>query len=194
MSRIGRMPIPLPSGLEVTIAEQNITVKGAKGTLSRAIPEPITVRQEEGTLYIERPSDLKAHKALHGLTRTLVANMVKGVSEGFTRQMSLHGIGYRAQLQTDRVVFNLGFAHDVIVVPPPGVSVAVETVSPNVDNQHCTARLTVSGISKEQVGQVAAKIRALKKPEPYKGKGFRYAGEVIRRKAGKAAKAGKGKK
>lgn len=194
MSRIGRKPIPLPSGVQVAIAEGIITVTGPKGALKRAIPEPITVRQEESTLFVERPTDLKPHKALHGLTRTLVANMVDGVSQGFARQMSLHGIGYRAQLQGDRVVLNLGFAHDVIVIPPPGISVAVETVSPNVDNQHCTARLTISGISKEMVGQVTAKIRALKKPEPYKGKGFRYAGEMIRRKAGKAAKAGKGKK
>jgi large subunit ribosomal protein L6 len=194
MSRIGRKPIPLPSGVQVAIAEGTIMVTGPKGTLKRAIPEPIMVRQEDSILYVERPSELKAHKALHGLTRSLVANMVDGVTTGFARQMSLHGIGYRAQLQGDRVVLNLGFAHDVIVIPPPGISVAVETVSPNVDNQHCTARLTVSGISKEMVGQVIAKIRALKKPEPYKGKGFRYAGETIRRKAGKAAKAGKGKK
>jgi large subunit ribosomal protein L6 len=188
------MPIPLPSGVDVTIAEGTIAVQGPKGALTRAIPAPITVRQEEATLLVERPSDVKAHKALHGLTRTLVANMVTGVTEGFARKMSLHGIGYRAQLQGDRLVLNLGFAHDVIVIPPPGVSVTVETVSPNVDNQQCTARLTVAGISKEAVGQVAAKIRALKKPEPYKAKGFRYLGEVIRRKAGKAAKAGKGKK
>jgi large subunit ribosomal protein L6 len=194
MSRIGRKPIPLPSGVTVAIADGIVTVQGPKGRLQRSIPEPITVRQEENALLVERPSDLKPHKALHGLTRSLVANMVDGVTSGFTRQMSLHGIGYRAQLQGDRVVLNLGFAHDVIVIPPPGVTVAVETVSPNVDNQHCTARLTVAGISKEMVGQVAAKIRALKKPEPYKGKGFRYAGEVVRRKAGKAAKAGKGKK
>lgn len=134
------------------------------------------------------------HKALHGLTRSLVANMVTGVTEGFTRKMSLHGIGYRAQWQNDRLVLNLGFSHDVYVIPPPGIAITVETVSPNVDNQHCTARLTITGINKEFVGQVAAKIHALKEPEPYKGKGFRYAGEVVRRKAGKAAKAGKGKK
>ncbi|HOF87595.1 MAG TPA: 50S ribosomal protein L6 [Armatimonadota bacterium] len=194
MSRIGRKPIPLPNGVTVAIAEGIITVQGPKGTLSRAIPAPITVRRDAEVLYVERPDDVKAHKALHGLTRSLVANMVDGVATGFTRQMSLHGIGYRAQLQGDRVVLNLGFSHDVIVIPPSGITIAVETVSPNVDNQHCTARLTVSGISKEKVGQVAAKIRALKKPEPYKGKGLRFAGEVVRRKAGKAAKAGKGKK
>lgn len=190
MSRIGRMPIPVPSGVEVTLAERTVTVKGPKGTLSRALPEPITVRQEDGTLYVERPSDLKVHKALHGLSRTLVANMVEGVTNGFAKRLSLHGIGYRAQMQAERLVLNLGFSHEVVVVPPASIAIAVETSSPNVDNQQCTARLAISGISKELVGQVAAKIRALKQPEPYKGKGFRYQGEVIRRKAGKAAKAG----
>lgn len=194
MSRIGRMPIPLPSGVNVIQQDGRISVTGPKGSLSRVIPSPITVRQDEGTLFVERPTDLKPHKALHGLTRTLVANMVDGVTNGFTRKMSLHGIGYRAQWQSDRLVLNLGFSHDVFVIPPTGITITVESSSPNVDNQHCTARLTISGISKEIVGQVAAKIHALKEPEPYKGKGFRYEGEVIRRKAGKAAKAGKGKK
>lgn len=194
MSRIGRMPIPLPSGVSVTIADGTVTVNGPKGTLTRKLPEPITVREDNNTLYVERPSDIKAHKALHGLSRTLVANMVAGVSNGFSKVLFLHGIGYRAQLQPDRVTLNLGFSHDVYVIPPQGVSIAVETVSPNIDNQYRTARLTVTGINKEMVGQVAAKIRALKKPEPYKGKGFRYEGEMVRRKAGKAAKAGKGKK
>ena len=188
------MPIPLPSGVEVIQQESKISVKGPKGSLSRAIPQPISVREDERTLYVERPSDIKQHKALHGLTRTLVANMVEGVTNGFTRRIELHGIGYRAQLQNDRLVLNLGFSHDVFVIPPPGIAIAVENVSPNVDNQHTTARLTITGINKEVVGQVAAKIRALKEPEPYKGKGFRYFGEVVRRKAGKAAKAAKGKK
>jgi len=188
------MPIPLPSGVTVTQADGKITVTGPKGTLTRSITEPITVREENNTLLVERPSDIKLHKALHGLTRSLVANMVDGVTTGFNRVLQLHGIGYRAQLQPDRLVLNLGFSHDVYVVPPTGVTIGVETSSPNVDNQHRTARLTISGIDKEIVGQVAAKIRALKKPEPYKGKGFRYEGEAIRRKAGKAAKAGKGKK
>ena len=188
------MPIPLPSGVQVTQLDGMITVTGPKGTLARALPEPITMREENGVLLVERPSDIKMHKALHGLSRTLLANMVDGVTKGFTRVLRLHGIGYRAQLQPDRVVLNLGFSHDVYVIPPAGVTIAVETFSPNVDNQHCTARLTIAGINKEMVGQVAAKIRALKKPEPYKGKGLRYEGEVVRRKAGKAAKAGKGKK
>jgi len=194
MSRIGRMPIPLTSGVAITQADGNITVSGPKGTLARMVPAPITVRQDGNTLYVERPSDIKQHKALHGLTRSLVANMVDGVTNGFSRVLRLHGIGYRAQLQPDRLVLNLGFSHDIYVIPPQGVSFTVETLSPNVDNLYCTARLTVTGIDKEMVGQVAAKIRALRKPEPYKGKGIRYEGEVVRRKAGKAAKAGKGKK
>lgn len=194
MSRIGRMPIPLPSGVTVTIADSMVTVQGPKGTLTRRIPEPITVREENNTLYVERPSDIKMHKALHGLSRTLVANMIDGVATGFSKVLFLHGIGYRAQLQPDRVTLNLGYSHEVYVIPPTGINIAVETVSPNADNQYRTARLTISGINKEIVGQVAAKVRALKKPEPYKGKGFRYEGETVRRKAGKAAKAGKGKK
>jgi large subunit ribosomal protein L6 len=194
MSRIGRMPIPVPGGVDVTQVNGLITVTGPKGTLSRTIPEPITLRQEDGTLYVERPSDIKQHKALHGLSRTLVNNMVVGVTQGFTRVLTLHGIGYRALWQVDKLTLNLGFSHDVTVIPPTGVTIAVEASTPNVDNQHRTSRLTIAGINKEMVGQVAAKIRALKKPEPYKGKGFRFEGEVVRRKAGKAAKAGKGKK
>jgi large subunit ribosomal protein L6 len=194
MSRIGRMPIPLPDGVKVALTDNIITVVGAKGMLTRALPAVISVRQEGTTLFVERPSDEKLHKALHGLTRTLVANMVDGVTQGFRKVLNLHGIGYRAQFQGDRLVLNLGFSHDVFVLPPTGISIGVETSTPNVDNQHRTARLTITGIDKEVVGQVAAKIRALKKPEPYKGKGFRYEGETIRRKAGKAGKAGKGKK
>lgn len=194
MSRIGRMPIPLPSGVVVTQADGVITVTGPKGSLSRMIPSPITFREENSTLLVERPSDIKSHKALHGLTRSLIANMVSGVTTGFVRVLDLHGIGYRAQVQPDRLTLNIGFSHDIFVIPPPEINFSVETSSPNMDNQYRTARLTITGIDKELVGQVAAKIRALKKPEPYKGKGFRYQGEVIRRKAGKAAKAGKGKK
>jgi large subunit ribosomal protein L6 len=188
------MPIPLPGGVEITQIEGVFTVKGPKGSLKRVLPTPITVRQEDTTIFVERPSDIKAHKALHGLTRTLIANMIAGVTQGFTRVLDLHGIGYRAQVQPDRMVLNLGFSHDIYVIPPAGIAFTVETSSPNVDNQHRTARITITGIDKELVGQVAAKIRALKKPEPYKGKGLRYQGETVRRKAGKAAKAGKGKK
>ncbi len=194
MSRIGRLPIPLPSGVQVTINDREIVVNGPNGTLKRLLADPITVRQEAETLLVERPSDIKSHKALHGLTRTLVANMVIGVTTGYKRVLDLHGIGYRALLTPERLTLNLGFSHEIFVIPPAGITMGVETSSPNVDNMHRTARITISGIDKELVGQVAAKIRALKKPEPYKGKGLRYQGEVVRRKAGKAAKAGKGKK
>lgn len=194
MSRIGRLPIPLPSGVDVKIDENKITVNGAKGTLTRVIVDEISVRQEESTLIVERPNDEKRNKALHGLTRSLIANMVEGVTNGYTRVLDLHGIGYRAQVQPDRMTLNLGFSHDIYVIPPKGITFAVETSSPNVDNQYRTARITITGIDKELIGQVAAKIRALKKPEPYKAKGLRYFGEVVRRKAGKSAKAGKGKK
>lgn len=191
MSRIGRRPIPLPSGVTVAQADGLVTVAGPKGELARTLAAPITVREDSRVLYVERPTDLKPHKALHGLTRTLVANMVEGVTNGFSRVLRLHGIGYRAQMQGDRLVLNLGFSHDVTVVPPKGITIELQTFSPNVDNQYCTSQITVSGINKELVGQVAARVRALKKPEPYKGKGLRYFGEVVRRKAGKAAKAGK---
>lgn len=194
MSRIGRLPIPLPSGVDVKIDENKITVNGPKGSLSREIVGEISVRQEESTLFVERPNDEKRNKALHGLTRSLIANMVEGVTNGFTRVLDLHGIGYRAQVLPDRLTLNIGFSHDIYVMPPKGITFAVETSSPNVDNQYRTARITITGIDKELVGQVAAKIRALKKPEPYKAKGLRYFGEVVRRKAGKSAKAGKGKK
>ena len=194
MSRIGRMPITLPGGVSATQADGIIIVTGPLGVLQRPIPAPITVREESGTLHVERPDDIKMNKALHGLTRTLIYNMVIGVSEAYKITLSLHGIGYRATQQPDRVVLNLGLSHDVTVVPPTGVSITAETSAPNVDNQYMTARLIIAGINKEKVGQVAAKIRALKKPEPYKGKGFRYLGETILRKAGKAGKAGKGKK
>lgn len=194
MSRIGRLPIPLPSGVDVKIDENKITVKGPKGSLTRETVAEITVRQEESALIVERPNDEKRSKALHGLTRSLIANMVEGVNNGYTRILDLHGIGYRAQVQPDRMTLNLGFSHDIYVIPPKGITFAVETSSPNVDNQYRTARITITGIDKELVGQVAAKIRALKKPEPYKAKGLRYFGEVVRRKAGKSAKAGKGKK
>jgi len=194
MSRIGKLPIALPAGVTVTVTDGTVFVKGPKGELSRPMADCITVKQEENVLTVERASEIKLHKAMHGLTRTLIANMVDGVSKGFNKVLTLHGIGYRAQLQPERMVLNLGFSHDIYVIAPKGITFAVETSSPNVDNGHRTARITVSGIDKEMVGQVTAKIRALKKPEPYKGKGLRYEGEVVRRKAGKAAKAGKGKK
>jgi large subunit ribosomal protein L6 len=180
MSRIGRMPITIPAGVEVTLDGQHVLVKGPLGTLERDVHPEMTLVQEDGVLRVERPSDAPRHRALHGLTRSLVANMVTGVTSGFTKVLEISGVGYRAQLQGETLVLALGFSHPVEVAPPPGISFVVETPT----------RLTVSGPDRELVGQVAAAIRARRKPEPYKGKGIRYAGEQIRRKAGKAGKVG----
>lgn len=179
MSRIGRTPIPLPSGVEVTIEGRTVSVRGPKGALSRQLPGDITVRRQDGTLVVERPDDQRHNRALHGLTRTLVNNMVVGVTEGFAKELEIHGVGYRAMAQgPTRIELALGFSHPVFVDAPEGIT--FEVPQPN--------RIRVIGIDKEVVGQVAANIRKLRKPEPYKGKGIRYAGEVILRKAGKAAK------
>jgi large subunit ribosomal protein L6 len=179
MSRIGKQPIPVPSGVEVAISGSNIRVKGPKGELQLTAPEAITVAQEDGNLVVTRPSDERQHRALHGLTRTLVANMVTGVSEGYTRELEIVGVGYRAAAPApNRLEMALGFSHPVNVDAPEGITFA--TPAPT--------RIQVSGIDKQLVGQVAANIRKIRKPEPYKGKGIRYAGEVVRRKAGKAAK------
>jgi large subunit ribosomal protein L6 len=179
MSRIGRAPIPVPSGVEVTVADRHVTVKGPQGTLERDLPGLITVRQEDSTLLVERPNDERQNKALHGLTRSLVANMVTGVSAGFTKELEIVGVGYRATSQgPEKIEFALGFSHSVPVQAPPGITFDVPQPT----------RVIVRGIDKELVGQVAANIRKLRKPEPYKGKGVRYAGEVVLRKAGKAAK------
>jgi large subunit ribosomal protein L6 len=180
MSRIGRRPIPIPAGVEVTLDLPVITVTGPKGTLTRSLPPAITVEAVEGTLVVTRPSEAKGHKQLHGLTRTLVANMVDGVTTGYRKTLEIAGVGYRAQKVGDKLQLNLGYSHPVEIVPPPGISFEVET----------PVKLAVVGINKELVGQVAAKVRASRKPEPYKGKGVRYSGEVIRRKAGKAGKIG----
>jgi large subunit ribosomal protein L6 len=179
MSRIGKNPIAVPSGVSITIAAGTITVKGGKGTLSRSIPGAITVREDGSTLLVERPNDERANKALHGLTRTLVSNMVTGVSAGFVKELEIIGVGYRAVLQgPKKLELSLGFSHPVFVDAPEGIEFEVPAAT----------RLIVKGIDKEQVGQVAANIRKIRKPEPYKGKGVRYLGEVVRRKAGKAAK------
>jgi large subunit ribosomal protein L6 len=180
MSRIGRMPIPLPEGVEVTREGRLLRVKGPKGTLERQIHPEITVEQADGELRVSRPSDEPRHRALHGLTRTLVNNMVVGVTTGFSKSLEISGVGYRAQLQGEKLVLALGYSHPVEVTPPGGISFQVETPT----------RLSVSGADKELVGQTAAYIRARRKPEPYKGKGIRYAGEHIQRKAGKAGKVG----
>jgi large subunit ribosomal protein L6 len=179
MSRIGKAPITVPSGVDVTVSGRNITVKGPKGTLSRAIPGEIIVRQEDSTLLVERPDDERHNRALHGLTRSLVNNMVLGVTDGFRKQLDIVGVGYRAEAQGPNAIkLALGFSHPVNVTAPEGISFEVPTAT----------QVVVTGIDKEVVGQVAANIRSIRKPEPYKGKGVRYAGERVLRKAGKAGK------
>jgi large subunit ribosomal protein L6 len=179
MSRIGKTPITVPSGVDVAVADRTITVKGPKGTLSRDLPGVITVRQEDGNLLVERPDDERQNRAQHGLTRTLVANMVTGVTEGFTKELEIIGVGYRAAAQGPRnLELALGFSHPVRVDAPEGIE--FETPQPT--------RIVVRGIDKEKVGQVAADIRKIRKPEPYKGKGVRYLGEHVQRKAGKTGK------
>jgi large subunit ribosomal protein L6 len=183
MSRIGRLPIPVPSGVDVTIDGRQVTVKGPKGTLSRALHPDMTISREDGTLVVTRPTEQKTHKQLHGLTRTLVNNMVVGVTDGYRKGLEITGVGYRAALNGKKLQLNLGYSHQIEIDPPEGISFEVENPT----------RLAVVGIDKELVGQIAAKVRSTRKPEPYKGKGVRYAGEYIRRKAGKAGKIG-GKK
>ncbi len=179
MSRIGRLPIAIPSGVDVAIDGRKLTVKGPKGTLTHAVVEPITVeRTDDGTLSVTRPDDERDSRARHGLTRTLVANMVIGVTEGYTKALEIQGTGYRVVAKGQDLEFALGFSHPVLINAPDGISFVVETPT----------KFSVSGIDKQKVGEVAAKIRKLRKPDPYKGKGVRYAGEVVRRKAGKAGK------
>ncbi len=179
MSRIGKAPIPVPVGVDVSLADGHVKVTGPMGTLERDLPTDITVRREDGVLVVERPDDERSHRALHGLTRSLVNNMVVGVTQGFQKDLEIVGVGYRAVAQGDnRLDLALGFSHPVVVQAPPGITFVVPAPT----------RISVKGIDKQAVGQVAAEIRAIRKPEPYKGKGIRYAGEVVRRKAGKAAK------
>mgnify|MGYP000200463044 CR=1 FL=1 len=191
MSRIGRQPIPIPPGVEVTLDGDRITVKGPKGVLSRTLPPEMTVERQDGVLLVKRPSDEKRHKALHGLTRTLIANMIEGVTRGYEKTLEIYGVGYRAQKQGNNLILTLGFSHPVEVIPPKGIEFTnIETFSPTQANDWLSCRFVVRGIDKELVGQVAAEIRALREPDPYKGKGIRYAGERILRKAGKAGKTG----
>lgn len=179
MSRIGKSPIPLPSGVDFAVSGRRVTVKGPQGTLDRDLPGQITVRQEDSTLVVERPDDERENRALHGLTRSLVANMVTGVTAGYSKDLEIVGVGYRATPKgPSQIELALGFSHTVTVDAPDGISFEVPAPT----------RITVRGIDKEKVGQVAADIRKIRKPEPYKGKGVRYAGEVVQRKAGKAAK------
>jgi large subunit ribosomal protein L6 len=178
MSRIGRLPVTIPAGVEITLDGQHVTVKGPKGTLSHTIIEPITVVQEDATLLVKRPDDERESRARHGLTRSLLANMVTGVTDGYSKTLEIVGVGYRVQARGSDLEFALGFSHPVPVKAPAGVSFQVQSPT----------RFVVSGIDKQQVGEVAATIRKLRKPDPYKGKGVRYQGEVIRRKVGKAGK------
>ena len=187
MSRIGRMPVPLPSGVVAKLEDHQLTVEGPKGKLVRHLPGEMLIEIVDTHIAVKRPSDQRQHRALHGLTRALIANMVQGVTAGFQKTLDLHGVGYRAQLQNDRLVLQIGFSHPVEVIPPSGIKLELETFTPTLENQYLSARILVSGIDREVVGQTAAKIRAQRKPEPYKGKGFRYRGEVVRRKAGKTA-------
>jgi large subunit ribosomal protein L6 len=179
MSRIGKQPITVPSGVEVTIDGQNISVKGPKGTLSHTVAEPITVeRGEDGALLVKRPDDERTSRALHGLTRTLVNNLVVGVTDGYEKKLEIHGVGYRVQAKGSNLEFALGYSHPVLIEAPEGITFKVETPT----------RFSVSGINKQQVGEIAAVIRKLRRPDPYKGKGLRYEGERIRRKVGKTGK------
>jgi large subunit ribosomal protein L6 len=182
MSRIGKRPITVPAKVQVAIDGTKVVVKGPKGELSRDLPANVIVSQEGETLLVTRRDETRTSRQMHGLSRTLVANMVEGVSQGFQRRLEIQGVGYRAQVQGRNLVLNIGYSHQVQIEPPDGVQFAVEN----------NTNVIVSGYDKEVVGNIAAKIRAVRPPEPYKGKGIRYAGEVVRRKAGKTG--GKGKK
>jgi large subunit ribosomal protein L6 len=183
MSRIGRLPVPVPTGVEVVLTGNHMTVTGSRGTLERSLPHAMRIAVDGGVVTVERPTDSSTHRALHGLTRTLVANMVEGVDRGFTRDLDLVGVGFRAAKQGADLVLTLGYSHPIRYTPPATVNIDVPTPT----------QIAVSGVDKEVVGQVAAKIRSFRKPEPYKGKGVLYRGEKIRRKAGKSGKAGKTK-
>lgn len=179
MSRIGKQPVPVPAGVDVTIDGQNVAVKGPKGTLTLDVAEPIAVsRDDAGAIVVTRPNDERANRSLHGLSRTLIANLVTGVTEGYTTKMEIHGVGYRVVAKGRDLEFALGYSHPVLITAPEGVDFAVETPT----------KFSISGIDKQKVGQVAANIRRLRKNDPYKGKGIRYEGEQIRRKVGKTGK------
>ena len=179
MSRIGKQPVPVPAGVDVVIDGQNVSVKGPKGSLALAVAEPITVaRSDDGTILISRPDDERRSRSLHGLSRTLVANLITGVTEGYTTKMEIFGVGYRVQQKGSNLEFALGYSHPVIIEAPEGITFAVESPT----------KFSVSGIDKQKVGQISSNIRRLRRPDPYKGKGVRYEGEQIRRKVGKTGK------
>ena len=191
MSRIGRAPIPVPPKVQVNWSDSNlVTVKGPKGELSYQVDPELSLTLEDGVLSVSRPSDSKEHKAKHGLYRTLVNNMVVGVTNGYTKQLEIHGVGYRAAKIGENLVVQVGYSHPVEVQPPQGISFTIDGVDPATK----ATKISVNGIDKQLVGEVAANIRRIRKPEPYKGKGIRYTGEAIRRKAGKAGKVGGKKK
>ncbi|HET6173636.1 MAG TPA: 50S ribosomal protein L6 [Gaiellales bacterium] len=177
MSRIGRAPITLPAGVEIDIGPGRVGVKGPRGTLEQAVPHEMTVKVDDGVVTVTRPTDRGPHRSLHGLTRTLVANMVEGVTNGYEKRLEIQGVGYRAALRGNAIELLLGFSHPVVVEPPAGIEFEIPAPT----------QIIVRGIDKQSVGQVAADIRRLRPPEPYKGKGIRYAGEIVRRKVGKRA-------
>jgi len=181
LSRIGKLPVPVPNAVKVTLAPGKVKVEGPRGQLERTLPSEISVKQVDGELVFERPSDGYRHRALHGLVRSLVANMVEGVNTGFTKHLELVGVGYRVAKQGDEIVLSLGYSHPIKFKPPQGISIDVQDQT----------KFSISGISNEDVGQVAAVIRRMRPPEPYKGKGVMYRGEKVRRKAGKAGKGAK---
>jgi len=178
VSRIGKKPIAVPSGVDIKVEDGLVTVKGPKGVLTQDISTDMIIVMEEGNLLVQRPSDQKNHRSLHGLTRALIANMVEGVTNGFEKKLEMVGVGYRAQMQGSKLVINIGFSHPVELDPPDGISFEVPAPT----------KISVKGINKQQVGDIAAQIREIRKPEPYKGKGIRYEGEQVRRKAGKSGK------
>lgn len=191
MSRIGRAPITVPPKVQVNWTDDNlVTVKGPKGQLSYQVDPALSLKLEDGTLTVSRPSDSKEHKAIHGLYRSLVNNMVVGVTTGYTKQLEIHGVGYRAAKTGENLIIQVGYSHPVEVQPPDGISFTLDGIDPATK----ATRVSVIGIDKQLVGAIAADIRRIRKPEPYKGKGIRYAGEAIRRKAGKAGKVGGKKK
>lgn len=177
MSRIGKTPVKIPEKVKINVSGGKVTVEGPKGSLEYEYPSEITLKVEDDQVVFERPSDIKRYRALHGLTRALLANMVEGVTRGFTKSLEIHGVGYRAEMKGKNLQLMLGFSHPIYVVPPPGISIEVEGNN----------KVKVNGIDKQLVGQIAASIRSFRPPEPYKGKGVRYEGEIIRRKAGKTA-------
>jgi len=185
MSRIGKRPIAVPKGVEIKVSDGTVTVKGPKGTLTKPFHTDMKLNLSGGTALVERPSDSKTHRSLHGMTRTIVANMVEGVTNGYVRTLDVQGVGYRAAVSGKNLTLAVGFSHGVELAPPDGIEFEA-----GVDSQTRTPFVVIKGIDKELVGQMAARVRSIRKPEPYKGKGIRYRGEYIRRKAGKAGKAG----